>query len=933
MLTRTLLGLALGTLLPLAAAEPLMLDLSPVAVRALADPVANDGVGGWTDQGPERDLSGLNPGVLRFGGVPLRLDGGPRACIVLGPPERKVPPTATLRLPAGAGRHLYLLHALAWARGADRPGRIVALGGDGKELGAITVEAGKDVADWWGANDLPNGRVAARVAIDEAEVGLFLSHYELPAGAAALRLEATATAMWGVVAATVAEQAAELPPLPAPQPTAVAGQGWQPITAEREVVAGSAADLSFLLDAPAGKHGFASPAPDGHLRFADGTRARFAGSNLSLVAGDILTRHPPERMAELAERWARLGDNVCRLLYIDGHAIRDTADGIALHDERMARLDLLAAEMKKRGVYLTIDLMWYRVARHGLATHCPEFYARHKDDAKALKTFYVGALNFIPALRDDWEAAARLILDHVNPHTGLAWKDDPQVVAIGVANEDNLDHFYQRVPELKELARRAYLDHLRARYRDDAGLTAAWGALRAGESLDRGTIELPGSVGGGVREADLFDCLAAAQTASYRDMAARLRRMGCKQALSATNMVSNAFTAAVRRPHDVVDNHAYWDHPRFPVKEWSLPYGFHGRALMGVKQGWRENPAAFMATSRHFGKPMMVTEYDHTFPNPGRSDAGLVAGAMAAFQDWDLFTSFNYSFRSDDLFDPMTIRNFDKVADPLAMAVERQMRLLFLRGDVRPAAGRLALRADPAQLARADVSEDARLLACMTGVGWDFTGSATGAALAMTPGVAGAPLIARNGDRKAGAGAWVAALKGGVLPAGNASDGAAGRLVSDTGEVTWDHGAGRLLVDTPRTQGAAVTAPGAVALSGLTAEIAQGPATLSVSSLDGRPLNDCTRALAVFATDVVNSGMLVDERRRRLHSLGTLPLLVRQGSASVVLEAPRLRRAWAIDTAGRRLAEIPLVREGDKVRFELATARGGVASLMAELGE
>ncbi|MCK6491198.1 MAG: hypothetical protein L6R48_23350 [Planctomycetes bacterium] len=330
---------------------------------------------------------------------------------------------------------------------------------------------------------------------------------------------------------------------------------------------------------------------------------------------------------------------------------------------------------------------------------------------------------------------------------------------------------------------------------------------------------------------------------------------------------------------------------------------------------------------------MMVTEYDHTFPNPGRSDAGLVAGAMAAFQDWDLFTSFNYSFRPDDLFDPMTIRNFDKVADPLAMAVERQMRLLFLRGDVRPAAGRVALRADPDQLARADVPEDARLLACLTAVGWDFTGSATGAALAMTPGATGSPLVARNADRKAGTGAWVAALKGTVLPAGNPSDGAVGLLVADTGEVAWDHGRGRLLVDTPRTQGVAVTAPGAVALSGLSAEIAQGPATLSVSSLDGRPLRECTRALAVFATDVVNSGMLVDERRRRLHSLGTLPLLVRGGSASVVLQAQRLRRAWAIDTAGRRLAEIPLVREGDQVRFELATVRGGVASLMAELGE
>jgi len=40
-------------------------------------------------------------------------------------------------------------------------------------------------------------------------------------------------------------------------------------------------DMSYLLDAPAGRHGFLTTHPDGHFYWADGTRARFWGINIS----------------------------------------------------------------------------------------------------------------------------------------------------------------------------------------------------------------------------------------------------------------------------------------------------------------------------------------------------------------------------------------------------------------------------------------------------------------------------------------------------------------------------------------------------------------------------------------------------------------------------------------------------------------------------
>ena len=69
-----------------------------------------------------------------------------------------------------------------------------------------------------------------------------------------------------------------------------------------------ALDFSYLLDAPAGKHGFVT-AKHGHFYFEDGARARFIGFNLAARSNT-----PDHAHAEkLAERFASLGVNVIRL--------------------------------------------------------------------------------------------------------------------------------------------------------------------------------------------------------------------------------------------------------------------------------------------------------------------------------------------------------------------------------------------------------------------------------------------------------------------------------------------------------------------------------------------------------------------------------------------------------------------------------------------
>ena len=67
-------------------------------------------------------------------------------------------------------------------------------------------------------------------------------------------------------------------------------------------------DYSYLLDAPAGKHGFVQ-VRDGHLYFEDGTRARFLGFNVATRSNT-----PDHETADkLAERFASMGVNLIRL--------------------------------------------------------------------------------------------------------------------------------------------------------------------------------------------------------------------------------------------------------------------------------------------------------------------------------------------------------------------------------------------------------------------------------------------------------------------------------------------------------------------------------------------------------------------------------------------------------------------------------------------
>jgi hypothetical protein len=126
-----------------------IVDLSKLANRGLADETDNDGKGGWTDQGSTADMRELKTGDRRLGDVMFRILDGPNSIIVLKSPNRPkgdLPEKATIPVEKKLDT-LFFLHAAAWCpTGAEEVFRYVIHYADGKDV-TIPV-TGNNLADW-----------------------------------------------------------------------------------------------------------------------------------------------------------------------------------------------------------------------------------------------------------------------------------------------------------------------------------------------------------------------------------------------------------------------------------------------------------------------------------------------------------------------------------------------------------------------------------------------------------------------------------------------------------------------------------------------------------------------------------------------------------------------------------------------------------------
>ena len=687
------------------------------------------------------------------------------------------------------------------------------------------------------------------------------------------------------------------------------GKDWVRLDFHKDVEPGSALDFSGqgFQDAPAGKHGWLR-AVGGHFEFEGlpGVEQRFYGVNLCDTAN-----FPDHELADrLADRLARAGYNAVRIHHHDrawaaAYALRANDDGV-VSDDAIDRLDYFLARCFKRGIYATTDLYvsrpvtWREIGidRDG------------EIEENMIYKHYVGIHD---GAFSNWCGFAKAFLEHVNPYTGRSYKDEPGMPLISLVNEGAL-----------------YIAWKGARKAEDPVIRAAWEECRKELSSGRdGAPALPEEppARGPEDPSDphyRFEHWLGRRT--WERCSAFLRALGCRALLTNENNGRWHGEGEGNTPlFDYVDTHFYVDHPEFLERPWRLPSRCPNenpiRAGRPEIFGW--------GWAKGASKPYVISEWNLSSPGRYRAMGGILTGALAAEQEWDGLWRFAYSHYAGNLPDDGELkgnRYFDCALDPLIAASDRASVCLFLG------------------------AEKSQTEAWSMNDGTTDAANAVGVSLQMTKddnsviaGVAGPSMrgIASHiiVDRERGALVIdTPFLCGGFTESGRIDAGPLSFEICAAEEIS--HRA----TESQRggfTQGAQNNSENQKKLC-VSVPLCEKavPSTLWVSSLDGAPIPSSSRILLVHLTDVQGDGArFADDTRQVLLDWGGAPL-VEVGATEVELrlapcgeaageargeDSPRPLSVFALDTAGRRVGEIPSRVENGVLRFRVCTAgeKGG----------
>ena len=427
-----------------------------------------------------------------------------------------------------------------------------------------------------------------------------------------------------------------------------------------------------------------------------------------------------------------------------------------------------------------------------------------------------------------------------------------------------------------------------AALRDTPGVAEAWGKPFPNDLNDPAFATFLAE-----RETNLFERLKA----FVRD------ECGCAAPLSSISAWYNPVQYQLVRTHfDYVDNHFYVDHPQFLGVPWRLPSRCPNvNPLLSTARG-----AQKAEWYRLIDKPFCVTEFNYSGPGRFRGVGGIALGALASLQDWSGLWRFAWSHSRGGIVKPGgQLGYFDVAGDPLALAAERAGLCLFLRRDLEPLAEE-----------RPAVFSEAALRNPEQGA-VDFPGPDQPLALGWE---------ARVGTR---------VVRAGTVPGAQNSDKSAVPPTPSDGLVTISS-AGSMLLDTPLTAGGFAES-GAHTAGPLRFELLEvsrngdsspprsgtvAPATVWVSSLDGKPIASSSHLLLTHLTDVQNSRMeYADADLKILINWGGLPHIMRNGAAEIELTIdggagaePPSFAVWRLSSGGKRLGEVPftLAAEGSR---------------------
>ncbi len=872
------------------------IDLTEVANKSFYDEKAGDDKGGWTDQGDNDFRTFDYTGTIRLRGVDFNIidpeKNKDKTCLILkGQDKEGYPAKAVIKVNKKC-QGIYFLHNAAWAGAEGCRYRIIYE--DGQEE-VIKLRNGKEIFDWWGGGNSENSMVAwvgSNPVSDEIALNMFAwinNNSEKLIKEIIVETDGD-KAFLMLIALTLTENGPYLL-----DPNETVGipdniRDWFPYEGiDLKKLKGSPLDVSFLLDKPAGKHGYLK-AKGEKFYFKDGEEARFWGVNIN-AENNFVDHKTAEKMAE---RISMMGANLVRHHNMDASFAKpnifanDKKDTQELDKKALDNFEYLWAELKKKGVYLNLCLNAGRMPGKGDGV---------KELADIVPGFKIEG-EFVPQLIKLQKKYIKQLLTHKNPYTRTTLAEDPAVAMIEIINEDSLFYikkggkFSIQSEAYKKIWQALFNKWLVANYKNRANLINRWKeeswdskGLEKDEDPAKGSVRIPDDFrmylsSSSQRIKDTYRFIYETQEKYYKEIVEYLRKdLGVKCLIAGSNhWIDDIADLHVNAKLDYVNRHAYWAHPMEPTG-WAR----HKTMLKDSVGGM----VGSFANRRIFGKPYVLSEWNGCYPNQYRAEAGFIMSVYSCLHNWNSIQSlFGKSIE-----EPSELSEFNINNQPVQMALWPVTALMFHRKDVKEAE--------------------------------------KGYFIPFTREQAIDPMFNPNREKIAKLGL---AAKSGLMFKDIADDPEYSSeeiynnikpnmdiVKSTTGEINWDTQKGILKLDTGKSQGFAGFIPMIrISLSDVDFDIKTDFAVIVVNSLTEKSIKDSDKLLITAVSRANMKGMKYNRDRNALAEQGNLPIIIQPVIGDITLKIKNPIKVYKLSLSGERMGEVKVKKNRRGYAFNLS---------------
>ncbi|QDT36285.1 hypothetical protein [Stratiformator vulcanicus] len=685
-------------------------------------------------------------------------------------------------------------------------------------------------------------------------------------------------------------------------------------------------DLRYLNEDESGQNGFVRLSEDGDdFVLGDGTPARF------WAIGTGLYSKSAEEMEEHCRFLAKIGVNMARL----HTTVCNKKEGSKITDVNQKTIDGIfrfLAAAKKNGIYVTISPFYGHF-------NTPESWELEGYTGK----YPWGALFIEERMQDAYKVWTKKLYTTVNPHTGLAIKDDPTVAIIQVHNEDSLLFWTNsRIPDVSmRKLERAYSDFLTEKYGSLAAASKAWdGHKWKRDDLDNGilglldiyqmTMDVSGRLEKRLRDQTEF--YTTYQRDFYARMGSYLRDdLGCKQLLNATNWqtANNLKMKALERyTYDALDVDAENIYVGRGYAH-KAPDGTHGyRINKGdfiVSESTLYKPLDLSTTLKQtVGHPTMLTETSWKHPNLYQSEGPFLVAAHTSLTGFDAafwFSAGAARYEKDMARRFWTINGEHPIlkwtfSTPMHAGMLPANSLLFREGYVEQSdvlvkevrSVESMYRREPAPLDDREidgVTDESNLLTSTK------TPDGRISPVALLVGRCVSEIAAEEDDLI-------------VEDFSDRLDAEEQTITSTTDELKWDYGDGIFTLDAPAAQGVTgflKKAGGRFELSDVTIDSTNDYATVQLVSMDGMSLADSEKILVQVGTTARRTGWSTkptteafgrnkeEVEGEEITSLGEDPYQIANTQVTLILKNSNISKAMLLDVNGYPAKEVGIASD------------------------